>query len=84
MSLDNDQKDADISNEMQLQNHSSFFFHKNESLLWATSILSPSAMAYNNIASLDKLSCTVMWTLTIVKTDLDKFPGPRMVQTTWM
>ena len=43
---------------MQLQNHSLTFFHKNKSLLSATSILSRSTMAYNTTASLDKLTCT--------------------------
>ena len=43
---------------MQLQNHSLNFFHKNKSLLSATSILSHSPMAYNTTASLDKLTCT--------------------------
>ena len=58
MSRDNDQKRAYISNEMQLQNHSSTFIQKNKSLLSATSILSCSPMAYNTTASLDKLTCT--------------------------
>ena len=43
---------------MQLQSHSLAFFHKNKSLLSATSILSRSPMAYNTTASLDKLTCT--------------------------
>ena len=51
-------KDAYISIEMQLQNHSLTFIHKNKSLLSATSILSRSPMAYNTTASLDKLTCT--------------------------
>ena len=74
MSCDNDQKwkespfmechvtmnknGAYISNEMQLQNHSLAFIHKNESLLSTTSILCRSPMAYNTTATLDKLSCT--------------------------
>ena len=57
-SRDNDQKHADISNEMQLQNHSSTFFHKNKSFLSATNILLRSPVAYNTTASLDKLTCT--------------------------
>ena len=57
-SRDNDQKHAYISNEMQLQNHSLIFCHKNQSILSATSILSRSPMAYNTTASLDKLTCT--------------------------
>ena len=52
------EKDEYISNEMQLQNHSLTFFHKNKPLLSATSILSRSHMAYNTTASLDKLTCT--------------------------
>ena len=43
---------------MQLQNHSLTSFHKNKSLLSATSIQSHSPMAYNTTASLDKLTCT--------------------------
>ena len=49
---------AYIRNEMQLQNHSLTFFHKNKSLLSVTGILSRSPMAYNTTASLDKLTCT--------------------------
>ena len=51
-------KDAYISNEMQIQNHSSTSFHKNKTLLSSTSIVSRSPMAYNTTASLDKLTCT--------------------------
>ena len=52
------EKNAYISNEMQLQNHRLIFIHKNKSLLSATSFLSRSPMAYNTTASLDKLTCT--------------------------
>ena len=45
-----------ISNEMQLKIFLTFF-HKNKSLLLATSILSRSPMAYNTTAFLDKLTC---------------------------
>ena len=58
ISRDNDQKPAYISNELHLQNHSLIFFHKNKSLLSATSILSRSPMAYNTTVSLEKLTCT--------------------------
>ena len=58
MSRDTDQKHAYISNEMQLQNQSLPFFHKNKSLLPANGILYRSPMAYNNTASLDNLTCT--------------------------
>ena len=58
MSRDNDQKHAYINNEMQLQNHSLTFIHKNKSLLSATTILTRSPKAYNTTASLDKLTCT--------------------------
>ena len=54
----NDQKDAFISNELQLQKDSLTFIHKNKSLPSANSILSCSLMAYNTTASLDKLTCT--------------------------
>ena len=46
-SRDNDQKDAYVSNERQPQSLSLTFFHKNNSLLSATSFLSLSPMAYN-------------------------------------
>ena len=52
------EKHAYISNEMQLQNHSLTFIHKNKSLLPASSILSCSPMAYNTTASLDKVTFT--------------------------
>ena len=51
-------RDAYIINELQLQNHSLTFIHRNKSLPLATSILSRSPMGYNTTASLDKLSCT--------------------------
>ena len=52
------EKDAYISNDMQLQNQSSNFVLKNKSLLSATGILSCSPMAYNTTVSLDELTCT--------------------------
>ena len=51
-------KDACISNEMQLQNLSLPLIQKNMSLPSANIILSRSHMAYNTIASLEKLTCT--------------------------
>ena len=51
-------RDAYISNQMQLQNQSLTFFHKNKSFLSAISILTRSPMTYNNTASLDKSTCT--------------------------
>ena len=51
-------EDAYINNEMQLQNHSLTFIHKNKSLLSFTSILFCSPMAYNTTDCLDKLTCT--------------------------
>ena len=51
-------RNAYISNEMQLKIIFLLFFHKNKSLLSATTILSRSPMAYNTTASLDKLTCT--------------------------
>ena len=53
MSRDNDQKNAYISYDMQLQNHSLTFIHKTKSPLSATSILSRSPLAYDTTASLD-------------------------------
>ena len=38
MSRDKEQKDANLSNRMQLKNHSLSFIHKNKSLFSATSI----------------------------------------------
>ena len=58
VSRDNDQINAYISNEMQLQNHSLTFFHTNKSFPSATSILFCSPVASNTTASLDKLTCT--------------------------
>ena len=51
-------KHAYISNQMQLQNHSLTFIHKNKSLLSGTGILSRSSVAHNTTASLEKLTCT--------------------------
>ena len=51
-------KDAYISNEMQLQNHSSTIIHKNKSLLSSTSILSCSPTAYITTETLGKIKCT--------------------------
>ena len=51
-------KDAVISNEMQVQNHSLTSFHKNKSLPLATSIPSRSTMAYITTASMDKIPRT--------------------------
>ena len=51
-------KDAYISNEMQLQNHSLISTRNNKSLHSATSILSRSPMAYNTTVSLDEVTCT--------------------------
>ena len=50
--------DAYIRNEMQLQNHSLTFFHKNKTFLSATSSLCRSPMAYTTTASLHKLTRT--------------------------
>ena len=52
------ERDAYMGNEMQPQNHSLTSYHKNKSLLSATSILYCSHMPYNTTASSDKLSCT--------------------------
>ena len=77
------EKDAYLSNEMQLEKQSSTFFHKNKSLLSATSILSRSPIAYNTTASLEKLTYTDHVELAKVKTDLDDFLGPKTILTTW-
>ena len=58
ISRDNDQKKMHIYDELQLQNHSLIFIHKNKSLLSASSILSRSPMAHNTTTYLDKLTCT--------------------------
>ena len=58
LSRDKDKKNAYIKNDMQLQNHTLFFIHKNKLLPSANSILSRSPTAYNNTAFLDKLTCT--------------------------
>ena len=51
-------KDAYISNDMQLQNHSLTIIHNKKSLLSATSILYRSPITYNTTASVYKLPCT--------------------------
>ena len=80
MSRDNDQKHAYISNEIQLQNHSLTFIHKNKSLLSATIILSRPPMACSTTASLDKLTCTDYVDFGNCQ---DRF-DPKMIPTTWM
>ena len=57
-SRDNDQKKCVYKWRNAAKNHSLIFFHKNKSLLSATTILSRSPMAYNTPASLDKLTRT--------------------------
>ena len=57
-SRDNDHKRCVYKLRNAAKNCSLIFFHKNKSLLSATSILSHSPMAYNTTASLDKLTCT--------------------------
>ena len=71
-------KDAYVSNDKQLQNHSLTFIHKKKSLLSPASFLSRSPIAYNTTASLDKL------TWTNLETDLDNFLGLKTIPTTWM
>ena len=78
------QKFAYICNEMQLENHSLTFVHKNKSLPPAASSLSRSPMAYNTNASLDKLTCTDYVDLANVKTDLNTFFVPKTIPTTWI
>ena len=51
-------KDGYIRNELQHQNLSLTFIHKNKSLLPTTSILSCVQVFYTTTASLDKLFCT--------------------------
>ena len=51
-------KDAYKNNEIQFQNHSLTFIHKNKSLVSATSIISCSPMADNTTASLENLTET--------------------------
>ena len=57
-SRDNEQKSCVYKERNAAKNHSLIFFHKNKSLLSATSFLYHSPMAYNTTASLDKLTCT--------------------------
>ena len=51
-------KDTYICNDMQLQNHSLTFNHKNKAVLSTTSIPCGSPIAHNTTASLEKLTCT--------------------------
>ena len=83
MSRDKDQKDAYISNKLQLQNHSTFI-QKNKALLSATSILSHLPMAYNTTASMDKLTCTDYVDFGKCQDNLDDFLGSIMIPITWM
>ena len=69
---------------MQLQNHASTFFHKNKSLLSATSILSRSPMAYNTTISFDKLTCTDYVDFGKGQDRFGHFLGPKTIPTTWM
>ena len=57
MSRDNDGKDAHVSNQLELRNHSSTFFHKLKALPLAPTIVPRSPMAHNSTA-LDNLTCT--------------------------
>ena len=84
MSRDSDQNNAYISNELQLQNHSLIFIHRNKSLLSATSILSRSPMDYNITASLDSLTCSDYVDFGNCQDRLDDFLGPKPIPTTWM
>ena len=76
MSRYNDKKNAYICNKLLLQNPSSTFFYKNESVFSALSNLSCSPMAYHTTASLNKLTCT---NYVDFQNCQDRF-GPR----TWM
>ena len=57
-SRDNDQKVCEYKSRNAAPKSFLTFFHKNNSLFSATSILSRSPMTYNTPASLDKLTCT--------------------------
>ena len=75
-------KNAYRSNEMQLQNHYLPFFHKINSLLPATSILSRSPMAYNATASLHKLTCTDYVDFGPFPETFGRFFGSKTIHTT--
>ena len=84
-SLDNDQKkDAFISSEMQLQNHSLALIHKNKSILSATSILSRSPMANNTTASLDKLTFTNFVDFGKCQDRFGRISWSKKTPTTWI
>ena len=57
-SRDNDQKGCVYKSRNSTPKSFLTFFHKNKSLLPATSFLSRSPMSYNTTASLDKITCT--------------------------
>ena len=78
------EKDAFISNKLQLKNKSLTLIHKNESLPSATSILSRSPMAYNTTASLDKLTYTNYVDFGKIQDRFGHFFGPKLIPTTWM
>ena len=69
---------------MQLQNRLSTTFHKNCSLLAATSSLSSPPVAHNTTASLVKFSALTMCTQAKAKTDLVKFRGAKKISNIWM
>ena len=77
-------KHAYISHEMQLQNHSLTFFHRNKSLLSATSILSRSPMAHNTTAPLDRLTCTDYVDFGKCQDRFGRFSGSKNDSNTWM
>ena len=74
-------KDAFISTELQLQNHSLIFIHKkifsfsnqrSISFIHGLTLLLPWTISL----------VPTVWTLAIAKTDLDDFLGPNMIPTT--
>ena len=77
-------KDAYISNEMQLQNHSLTSFRKTNHFFQPSSFYLVHPWLTTLLAPWRSLLVPTMWTLAIVKTDLDDFLGPKTIPTTCM
>ena len=76
--------EAQIANNLPIQNPSSTFIHKNKSLVSTSSLLSRSAMAYNTSAPLEKLNYTDRVEFGICQDRFGQFVSTKMIRITWM
>ena len=83
-SRDNDQKRCVFKYRSAAKNLSLIFFHKNKSLLSATSTLSRSPKAHNTTASLDKLTCSNYVDFGKCQDRFGRFFCPKTIPTTWI